>query len=82
MTRLSPSTTNRSYHLLHHDNGAHRGTAPTALSRDLEAFERNIRTHLTDHDDRKDACGTEFDHTPDRDVDPGPDCAVCGRPRE
>lgn len=34
--------------LLHHENGSHRGTAPSANGRVLEAFDQGIRPHLAD----------------------------------
>jgi hypothetical protein len=33
---------------LHHDDGTHRSTAPTANGRDLERFERELPAHLAD----------------------------------
>lgn len=82
MTRLHPSTRSHSHHLLHHENGAHRSHPPTTLGRDLDAFEHSIGPHLDAHAARVASCGTAFDHTPDGGIDPGPDCAVCGQPRE
>lgn len=82
MTRLHKTTRDRSHWLLHADNGAHRGSAPTALGRDVDAHANGIESHLDAHRARKDECGTAFAHTPDRDIDPGPDCAICGKPRE
>jgi hypothetical protein len=36
---------------LHHDDGSHRGTAPTTNGRVLEQYERRIRRHLEQHAD-------------------------------
>jgi hypothetical protein len=33
---------------LHHPNGEHRGSAPTANGRDLERFEREMPAHVAD----------------------------------
>lgn len=82
MTRLHKTTTNRNHHLLHHDNGAHRGTPPTAQGRDIDAFYNGIDPHLDAHRRRVAECGTAFAHTPDRDTSPGPDCVFCKQPLE
>lgn len=84
MTRISRYTTEADHELLHHENGAHRTTAPTANGSDVAAFDSARLVHRTMHaiDHDQGACGTRTQHTPDRDVNPGPDCAVCGRPRE
>lgn len=81
MTRLHKTTRKRSHDLLHHENGAHRGTPPTAKGSDVDAYYNAIDAHLYAHERRAFECGSAFDHTPDRDIDPGPDCAICGKPR-
>lgn len=78
MTRLTKTGTQESYERLHHPNGAHRATARSANGSDLDHFEQAIRPHLAEHEARIDECGAAFAHTPDRDIDPGPDCAFCG----
>lgn len=80
MTRLTTTGTRDSFERLHHPNGAHRGTARSANGSDLDHFEQAIRPHLAEHQDRVDECGTAFAHTPDRDIDPGPDCVFCEQP--
>ena len=78
MTRLTKTGTQESYERLHHPNGAHRGSARSANGSDLDHFEQAIRPHLAEHEARINECGTAFAHTPDRDIDPGPDCVFCG----
>lgn len=82
MTRLHKNLSSYKHELLHHENGAHRTSPMTALGRHVDGFEHGIDTHVDAHRARVDECGTAFAHTPDRDIDPGPDCAICGRPRE
>lgn len=82
MTRLHPTTRHSAHRLLHHDNGAHRTTPASASGRHVDGYEHAIDAHLDAHAARQGACGIEFDHTPDGDVDPGPACAVCGKPQE
>lgn len=80
MTRLHKTTTNRSHHLLHADGGAHRTSPPTAQGRDIDAFYNAIDPHLDAHRRRVADCGTAFAHTPDRDINPGPECVFCKQP--
>lgn len=68
--------------MLHHDNGAHRLSPRSADARHVDGYDAGINDHLDEHEVRADECGTAFAHTPDRDIDPGPDCAICGEPRE
>lgn len=81
MSQLHKNLSPYKHGLLHHANGAHRTTPSTTLGSHVDGFEHSIDFHLDAHENRVEDCGIAFDHTPDRDIDPGPDCAICGKPR-